>query len=103
MVLISRNAASQRPSSAGTTHKYLAHPSSCLCPGSSSFIQIAYVPLPAPPSEMGDPPSPLPLLGSVPVTALPLKHSCSDVAVAVRLSQMTGQNSRVTSAELLEN
>lgn len=48
-------------------------------------------------------PSLLPLLGSVPVTALPLKHSCPDVAVAVRLLQMTGQNSHVTSAELLEN
>lgn len=71
----------------------LPHLPDCLCPPTSSSHA----------SETGEPPSPLPLLGSVPVTTLPLKHSYSDVAVAVRLSQMTGQNSGVTSAELLEN
>jgi len=106
VVLIFRNAACQSPGLAGTKPKYLAHPSSCACSLSSSSLQRATATLLLPNS------APHPLKWESPrlhflwrsaSTLLPPQHSCPGVAVAGRLSQLAGQNSSVTSPELLEN
>ncbi len=85
----------------------LAHPSSCACSLSSSSLQRASATLllpnccPPPPVKWESPR--LHFLWQDQQPPSPQQHSCPGVAVAGRLSQLAGQNSSVTSAELLEN